>query len=200
MHKLITPIIALVLAAGVAACGSSGSGNATAAGTTPAAGSSGTATAGASSTPTASAASSTTQSGSADTQQQVSTQAEQIISRLSKTSTQLAAGKISTSQARSQLRSLRSQSMLLVKNAKHLAATSPMRVMLVAIGNRLSAYTARLDTSQLTAAGRQALRKSSAALTNLEAQVRGAVAHGKTPSLNQITSDLQALASQSNSG
>jgi hypothetical protein len=199
MRKLMTPIIALIVAAGVAACGSTGSGSTTAAsGTATGAGASGSATATAT---TGTSGSSTTLAGSASasTQKQVATQAELILRQLSNTTTQLASRQISTTQARSQLRALQSQSLQMVKNAKRLAPTSPTRAAVLSIGNEAAAYAGHLQKTQVTAQGRQALRHSARALASLEAQVRGLASHAKTPSLNQITSDLQVLQRQATS-
>ncbi|HET9720308.1 MAG TPA: hypothetical protein VFP55_09545 [Solirubrobacteraceae bacterium] len=191
----MTPIIALIVAAGVAACGSTGSGATSAPGTATAAGPSGSATA-AATTGTSGSSTTLVGSASASTQKQVGTQAELILRQLSSTTTQLATGRISPTQARAQLRTLRSQSLQLVKNARRLAPTSPTRAAILSIGNEAAAYAGHLQQAQVTAQSRQALRQSARALSSLEAQVRGLVSHAKTPSLNQITADLQVLQRQ----
>jgi hypothetical protein len=48
----------------------------------------------------------------------------------------------------------------------------------------------------LTPGNRRGLRQSQKALTNLRAQTRDLTNHAKTPSLNQITADLQTLQRQ----
>lgn len=194
MRKIITPLTALIVAAGVAACGNSGSGNATAAsGSSTAAGSSGSVSA----TVTA-PTTSTAQSGSASNAHQVAAQAEQILHRLSSITAQLASGQLTLSQAKPQLQEVRTQAQALVQNAKQMGSSSPARGLVMMIGNRLAAYAGQVNKAQVTAQGKQALQHSSRALNNLETQVRGLASQAKMPSLNQITSDLQALQAQAN--
>lgn len=190
MHKLIAPIVAAALALGVAACGGSGSSNSSGSSTAP--GSSGSATAGASATPTTSGSGYT-----GNTQTKVASQANQVLGQLALTTGQLANGKTSIPQARTQLRQLETQSKDLAKIAKtRLKPTSSERMLIVQIGNRGSAYAHKLQTMTLTPRNRQSLRQSQKALSNLETQTRDLAGHVKTPSLNQITSDLQTLQRQ----
>jgi hypothetical protein len=133
--------------------------------------------------------------GSAQTQ--LGSRADQIVGQLALTTGQLASGKMSLTQARPQLRQLQTQSSTLASTARaRLKPTSSERALIVQIGNRGSAYAQKLQTMTLTPRNRRYLRQSQKALSNLKAQTRDLTNHVKTPSLNQITADLQTLQRQ----
>lgn len=133
--------------------------------------------------------------GSAQTQ--LGSRADQIVGQLALTTGQLASGKMSITQARPELRQLQTQSRQLANTARiRLKPTSAERALIIQIGNRGSAYARKLQTMTLTPRNRQSLRQSQKALANLKTQTRDLTNHVKTPSLNQITADLQTLQQQ----